>query len=561
MRLAIAPGAKVFFDPGDPARGLPRAVRRRARGARPRRPGRRAAGRRRRARRGARARPRAGLPRCLSPARSGSPTPTSGSCPEADERGRPGPDPARLRQHDARRARRARGARRRRAGDRRRARRRPGARRAPHAASACATGASSPSGAPATRTRWTAIDVVLDTGTAVLDATGMIVTPGGVDPHVHWLSPAGRRHGAGRRADDARDPGLRPGLEPRHQPGRGARRDLGGARGPRGQRRAARARLLVAARAGRGGAARRRRRAEDPRGRRRRAGADPLRAATSPTATTSSSRSTPTASTRRSRSRTRSRAFGGRTIHAFHIEGCGGGHAPDLLDLAGRERVLTSSTSPTVPFGAGAEAEHLAMVAAVHVLAPGDAGGRLDRAAPPRAAADDGGRGRAARPRRDRDALLRLAGHGPDRRGLPARAPERRRDEARARRRARARATTRASCATSPRSRSTRRSRTGWRGHVGSLELGQARRRRAVVAAVRGRAAGARAQERDRRVGRVGRRERDDDARRAGARAAPDRRRGRGGGAALARVPGRARRWTRSCRRRGRARRSRTAAS
>ena len=33
------------------------------------------------------------------------------------------------------------------------------------------------------------VDVVLDVGTAVLDATGMIVTPGGVDPHVHWLSP------------------------------------------------------------------------------------------------------------------------------------------------------------------------------------------------------------------------------------------------------------------------------------------------------------------------------------------------------------------------------------
>ena len=51
-------------------------------------------------------------------------------------------------------------------------------------------------------------------------------------------------------------------------------------------------------------------------------------------ATTCSSRSTPTGSTRRCRSRTRSTAFGGRTIHAFHIEGCGGGHAPDLLALA-----------------------------------------------------------------------------------------------------------------------------------------------------------------------------------------------------------------------------------
>jgi urease subunit alpha len=68
-------------------------------------------------------------------------------------------------------------------------------------------------------------------------------------------------------------------------------------------------------------------------------------------------------------------AFGGRTVHAFHIEGCGGGHAPDLLALAGRERVLTSSTSPTVPFGPGAEAEHLAMVAAVHVLEPGTRAG------------------------------------------------------------------------------------------------------------------------------------------------------------------------------------------
>jgi urease subunit alpha len=60
----------------------------------------------------------------------------------------------------------------------------------------------------------------------------------------------------------------------------------------------------------------------------------------------------------------------GRTVHLYHIEGVGGGHAPDLLTLAGRERMLTSSTNPTVPFGAGAEAEHLAMVAAVHVLEP-----------------------------------------------------------------------------------------------------------------------------------------------------------------------------------------------
>jgi urease subunit alpha len=68
-------------------------------------------------------------------------------------------------------------------------------------------------------------------------------------------------------------------------------------------------------------------------------------------------------------------AFGGRTVHAYHIEGVGGGHAPNVLELAGRDRVLTSSTTPTVPFGAGAEAEHLAMVAAVHVLEPGTRAG------------------------------------------------------------------------------------------------------------------------------------------------------------------------------------------
>ena len=46
-----------------------------------------------------------------------------------------------------------------------------------------------PWAAPATRTRWTAINVVLDAATAVLDARGMIVTPGGSTRHVHWLSP------------------------------------------------------------------------------------------------------------------------------------------------------------------------------------------------------------------------------------------------------------------------------------------------------------------------------------------------------------------------------------
>ena len=48
----------------------------------------------------------------------------------------------------------------------------------------------------------------------------------------------------------------------------------------------------------------------------------------------------------------------GRTIHAFHIEGCGGGHVPDVLRLLGVPNVIGSSTNPTLPFGRDALAEH-----------------------------------------------------------------------------------------------------------------------------------------------------------------------------------------------------------
>ncbi|KJS57640.1 hypothetical protein VM95_38405, partial [Streptomyces rubellomurinus] len=41
----------------------------------------------------------------------------------------------------------------------------------------------------------------------------------------------------------------------------------------------------------------------------------------------------------------------GRTIHAFHIEGCGGGHVPNVLKMAGVPNVIGSSTNPTLPFG------------------------------------------------------------------------------------------------------------------------------------------------------------------------------------------------------------------
>jgi urease subunit alpha len=58
----------------------------------------------------------------------------------------------------------------------------------------------------------------------------------------------------------------------------------------------------------------------------------------------------------------------GRTIHAFHVEGCGGGHVPDVLTLAGVPNVIGSSTNPTLPFGRDAVAEHLDMIIGSHGL-------------------------------------------------------------------------------------------------------------------------------------------------------------------------------------------------
>jgi urease subunit alpha len=65
----------------------------------------------------------------------------------------------------------------------------------------------------------------------------------------------------------------------------------------------------------------------------------------------------------------------GRTIHAFHVEGCGGGHVPNVLQLAGVPNVIGSSTNPTLPYGRDAIAEHLDMIMASHGLKadlPGD---------------------------------------------------------------------------------------------------------------------------------------------------------------------------------------------
>ena len=65
----------------------------------------------------------------------------------------------------------------------------------------------------------------------------------------------------------------------------------------------------------------------------------------------------------------------GRTIHAFHVEGCGGGHVPNVIRLAGERNIIASSTNPTLPFGRDAVDEHFHMIMDAHGLKadlPGD---------------------------------------------------------------------------------------------------------------------------------------------------------------------------------------------
>lgn len=73
-------------------------------------------------------------------------------------------------------------------------------------------------------------------------------------------------------------------------------------------------------------------------------------------------------------------AIGGRAVHAYHVEGAGGGHAPDLIRLAGVNNIITSSTTPTIPYTTGTYEEHFNMTAQVH---------NVNVAAPPEAAALD----------------------------------------------------------------------------------------------------------------------------------------------------------------------------
>ena len=145
------------------------------------------------------------------------------------------------------------------------------------------------------------------------------------------------------------------------------------------------------------------------------------------------------------------RAFKGRTIHTYHTEGAGGGHAPDIMRVVGEANCLPSSTNPTMPFTVNTMDEHLDMLMVCHHLKPEDSRGPgLRGVAHPRR---DHRRGRRApRPGRHQHALVGLAGHGADRGGHHPDLADRAQDEAPARRaaRRRARTTTTARSATWP---------------------------------------------------------------------------------------------------------------
>ena len=224
---------------------------------------------------------------------------------------------------------------------------------------------------------------------------------------------------------------------------------------------------------------------------------------------------------------TRSRAFKGRTIHTYHTEGAGGGHAPDIIRVCGEPNVLPSLDQPD----AAVHRQH-------HRRAPRHADGL------PSPRSEDS---RGRRVRRDRASARetiaaedilhdlgafsmmssRLAGDGPRRRGHHPHLADRAQDEDAARRAARTSRTATtisASSATSPSTRSIPRSRTASRTRSARSKPGKLGRPRALEAGVLRREAGDHLQGRHHRLGADGRPERLDPDAAAGALSADVRR-------------------------------------
>ncbi len=88
-------------------------------------------------------------------------------------------------------------------------------------------------------------------------------------------------------------------------------------------------------------------------------------------------------------------AFKGRTIHTFHTEGAGGGHAPDIIKVCGEANVLPASTTPTRPYTANTADEALDMLMVTHHLDASHPRGRCLRREP-HPQGNDSGRGHFA---------------------------------------------------------------------------------------------------------------------------------------------------------------------
>jgi len=213
------------------------------------------------------------------------------------------------------------------------------------------------------------ISVVLDPATAVLDAVGLVVTPGAIDPHVHWLSPQVASTALAGAITTLVIQDFGPVWNLGCNPAEGLAATwaaleavpLNAALLVRGSS-ATRERVEQGLRAGAAGL----KIHEDVA-----AGPAQIRTALDLCDEHDVQLAIHTDGLNEALSAADTlEAFGGRTVHAFHIEGVGGGHAPNLLDLAGEPNVLASSTSPTLPYGVHAVAEHLEMVSAVHVLDP-----------------------------------------------------------------------------------------------------------------------------------------------------------------------------------------------
>ena len=125
-------------------------------------------------------------------------------------------------------------------------------------------------------------------------------------------------------------------------------------------------------------------------------------------------------------------AFKGRTIHTYHTEGAGGGHAPDIIRICGESNVLPSSTNPTRPLHGE---HHRRAPRHAHGVPPPRSGDRRGRriCRVPHPQGNHRGRGHPARPRRHLDDVVGFAGDGAGRRGHHPHLADRAQDETAAR--------------------------------------------------------------------------------------------------------------------------------